>query len=78
MAALILDRVLTQAEALPANAKEILASLLRQRRIQTWRQETAAQAKCAVKVLPSGKLKAQSAESLIARLRKSKCAFMWD
>ena len=72
MAASTLDRVLTQAEALPADEQEILESLLRQRRIETWRQETAAEAQRTIKAFRSGKLKSQSAESLIASLRKSK------
>jgi CHASE3 domain sensor protein len=59
MAALTLDRVLTQAEALPADEQEMLESLLRQRRIETWRQETAAEAKSAIKAFRSGKLKTQ-------------------
>jgi CHASE3 domain sensor protein len=72
MAALTLDRVLTEAEALPADEREILERLLRQRRIETWRQETAAEARSAIKAFRSGKLKSQSAESLIANLRKSR------
>ncbi|MGA2174501.1 MAG: hypothetical protein ABSH38_05925 [Verrucomicrobiota bacterium] len=72
MAALTLDRVLTEAAALPADEQEMLESLLRQRRIETWRQETAEEAKRAIKAFRSGKLKSQSAESLIASLRKSK------
>jgi hypothetical protein len=72
MAALTLDRVLIQAEALPADEREILESLLRQRRIESWRQETAAEAKSAIKAFRSGKLKSQSAENLIAGLRKTK------
>ncbi len=67
-----LDRVLTEAEALPADEQEMLESLLRQRRIETWRRETAAEAKSAIRAFRSGKLKSQSAESLIASLRKSK------
>jgi hypothetical protein len=72
MAGLTLDRVLTEAEALPAEEQEILESLLRRRRIETWRQETAAEARSAIRAFRSGKLKSQPAESLIARLRKSK------
>ena len=72
MAGLTLDRVLTEAEALPAEEQEILESLLRQRRIEAWRQETAVEARKAIKAFRSGKLKSQPAESLIARLRKSK------
>jgi CHASE3 domain sensor protein len=72
MAALTLDRVLTDAEALPVDEREMLESLLRRRRIETWRQETAAEARKAIKAFRSGKLKSQSAEKLIASLRKSK------
>ena len=45
MATLTLDRVLTDAEALPADEQEMLEGLLRQRRIEAWRRETAAAAK---------------------------------
>jgi hypothetical protein len=65
-------RVLTDAEALPADEQEMLERLLRQRRIETWRQETAAEARNAIKAFRSGKLKSQSAKSLIANLRESK------
>ena len=72
MAALTLDRVLAQAEALPADEQEMLETLLRQRRIESWRQETAAEAKRVIKAFRSGKLKSQSVENLIARLHKTK------
>jgi CHASE3 domain sensor protein len=72
MATLTLDRVLTDAEALPADEQEMLESLLRQRRIEAWRQETAAAAKTAIKSFRAGKLKSQSAENIIARLRHGK------
>jgi len=72
MAPLTLDRVLTEAEALPADEQEMLESLLRRRRIEAWRQETAAEARSAIRAFRSGKLKSQSAESLIASLRKRK------
>jgi hypothetical protein len=72
MAALTLDRVLTQAEALPADEQEMLESLLRKRRIESWRQETAAEARKAIKAFRSGKLKNQTAEEIIASLRKIK------
>jgi hypothetical protein len=70
MATLTLDRVLAEAEALPAEEQEMLENLLRQRRIESWRQETAAEAKRAIKAFASGQLKRQSAENLIASLRK--------
>ena len=72
MAALTLDRVLTDAEALPAEEQEMLESLLRRRRVEAWRQETAAEAKRAVKALRAGKLKGQPVENVIARLRAAK------
>jgi len=72
MATLTLDRVLTEAEALPVDEQEMLESLLRQRRIETWRQETAVEAKKTIKAFRSGKLKSQSAENLIASLRKAR------
>jgi len=72
MAILTLDRVLTEAEALPADEQEMLERLLRQRRVEAWRQETAAEAKSAMKAFRSGKLRSQSAENLIASLRKTK------
>lgn len=72
MAALTLDRVLTEAEALPADEQEMLEGLLRQRRIEAWRRETATEAKNAIKAFRSGKLKSQSAENVIARLRNGK------
>jgi CHASE3 domain sensor protein len=72
MATLTLDRVLTEAEALPADEQEMLESLLRQRRIEAWRQDTATEAKSAIKAFRSGKLKSRSVENLITSLRKSK------
>jgi hypothetical protein len=72
MAALTLERVLTEAEALPADEREMLEGLLRQRRIEAWRQETAAEARNAINAFRFGKFKGLSAASLIASLRKSK------
>ena len=72
MATLTLDLVLTQAEALTVDEQEMLESLLRQRRIEAWRQATAAEAKSAVKAFRSGKLKSQPAGSIIAHLRNGK------
>jgi hypothetical protein len=69
MAAITLDRVLTEAEALPADEQVMLESLLRKRRAEAWRLETAAEAKKAVKDFRAGKLKSQSADDVIVRLR---------
>ena len=71
MSAPTLDRVLTDAGHLAADEQEILEDLLRKRRIEAWRMETATEAKNAAAALRSGKLKAQSADSVVARLRKS-------
>jgi hypothetical protein len=72
MNALTLDRVLTDAENLPKDEQEILEDLLRNRRIEAWREETATEAKNAAAAFRAGKLKAQSADSIIARLRAAK------
>lgn len=69
MTTLTLDRVLSDAGRLPAEDQQILEDLLRQRRVETWRRETAAEARKSAAALRSGKVKAQSAESVIARLR---------
>jgi lipase chaperone LimK len=63
---------LTEAEALPADEQEMLEGLLRQRRIEAWRQETAEEAKKAAKAFRASKLKSQSVENVIARLRAAK------
>ncbi|HZV35407.1 MAG TPA: hypothetical protein VFB72_12615 [Verrucomicrobiae bacterium] len=69
MAVLTLDQVLTYAEALPPDEQEMLAELLKKRRIEAWREETAAYARESVAAYRTGKLKAQSAKSAIAKLR---------
>lgn len=72
MAALTLDHVLTSAEALSADERTMLEELLRRRRIESWRADTAADAAQSAKALRAGKLKPQSAASVIARLRAAK------
>lgn len=69
MTTLTLDRVLTDAGRLPSDEQQILEELLRQRRIEAWRTETAAEAKKSAAAFRAGKLKAQSADDTIARLR---------
>jgi hypothetical protein len=51
---------------------EILEDLLRKRRLETWRMETATEAKNAAADFRAGKLKAQPVERVIARLRAAK------
>ena len=66
-----LDRVLTQAEALPMDEQAMLEELLRGRRIEKWRLDTSTEAKKAIRAYHSGKLKSQSVESVVARLRRA-------
>jgi hypothetical protein len=63
-----LDGILTAAEALPLEEQWMLEALLRVRRIENWRRETAAEAKKAGRVFRSGKLKSYPVESILARL----------
>lgn len=67
-----LDRVLAQAEHLSPDDQEILEDLLRRRRVEAWREATGADAREAITAFRSGKLRAQSADSVIARLRAAK------
>ena len=69
MNTLTLDRVLTDAEALPSDEQAMLEELLHKRRVDVWRKETAVEAKTAIKAFRSGKLKSESAASAIASLR---------
>ena len=69
MPAITLDRVLTDAEALPADEREMLENLLRQRRAEAWRRQTAADAKQAAREFQAGKLKSQPAKEVITQLR---------
>ncbi len=68
MATMTLDRVLTSGEALPADEQAMLEELLRKRRLEAWRTDTAAAARKAVKAFRVGKLKSASSDRVIARL----------
>ena len=72
MSALTLDRVLADAGRLPAEERELLEDWLRKRRSEAWRAETADQARKDIAAFRSGKLKAESMETVIARLRPRK------
>jgi hypothetical protein len=72
MATLTFDRVLASAESLPADERAMLEELLHRRRIENWRNETAAEAVVVTKAFRSGKLKSASADNIIARLRAAK------
>jgi hypothetical protein len=67
--AITLDRALTDAEALPADEREMIENLLRQRRAEAWRRETATDAKRAAREFQTGKLESQPATDVIAQLR---------
>jgi hypothetical protein len=72
MKTLTLDRVLTDAESLSPDDQTILEELLRGRRIESWRRDVSVQARKDIRAFHAGKLKSQSAESAIARLRSLK------
>ncbi len=67
-----LERVLSDAESLPAEEQAMLEELLHKRRIEGWRRETAAAARKAAKAFRAGKLKGQSAETVIHQLRDAR------
>ena len=64
-----LDKVLTSAETLPRDEQEMLEDLLRKRRIEAWRRETAAEARKAIKAFRVGRLKTEPVETVIRSLR---------
>lgn len=68
MSTVTLDRVLTDAGRLPLEEQQILEELLRKRRIDAWRAETAAESRKSAAAFRAGKLNAQSADDVIARL----------
>ncbi len=67
MPAPTLDRVLTEAEGLPADEQAMLEELLRGRRIDAWRRETAAEAKKAIRAFRSGRLKSPTISGILFR-----------
>jgi len=72
MTAPTLDRVLRDAGQLRPDERDILEDLLRKRRIEAWRTEAATEAKKDAAAFRKGKLKAQSVEDVITRLRDTK------
>ena len=69
MSTITLDRILTEAEALPEEEQAMLADLWRGRQIEKWRRDTALEGKKAVRAFKAGKIKGQTAQQVIARLR---------
>jgi hypothetical protein len=66
-----LDQAIDTALQLPPEQREMLVDILRNRQIETRRQEIAADAGKSIAAFREGKLKAQSAEEAIAELHKA-------
>ncbi|NUQ37769.1 MAG: hypothetical protein HUU23_08225 [Caldilineales bacterium] len=66
-----LDHAIDTALQLPAEQQEMLVDILRSRQIEARRQEIAADARASIAAFRAGKLKAYSAEELIAELHQS-------
>ena len=64
-----LNQVMQLASALRIDEKEMLIEAMKRQRADSWRKNLARSARKAVKDYRAGKLKAESAESLVARLR---------
>ena len=70
MSTVTLDGVLTDAGRLPIEEQQILEELLRKRRIEAWRAETAAEGRKSAAASRSGKLILQSAGAVISPLKE--------
>ena len=66
-----LDLAIDTALQLPPEQREMLIDILRNRQIETRRQEIAAEARKSIAAFREGKLKVQSAEDAIADLHQS-------
>ncbi len=66
-----LDRALETVMQLSLDQQELLIEILRQRHLETSRDEIAKDAKESLAAFKAGKLKPQSAEAVIAELRRS-------
>jgi hypothetical protein len=66
-----LDQAIDTALQLPTEQQEMLVDILRSRQIEMRRQEIAADARASIAAFRAGKLKAYSAEELIAELHQS-------
>ena len=69
-----MDRVLTEAESLPADEQVMLEDLLRQRRLEAWRRETADDARQAAEDFRAGKLK--NHETVVDGIDQAVVAFL--
>jgi hypothetical protein len=66
-----LDRILETVMQLPLDQQEQLIEMVRQRHIEASRDEIARDARESIAQFKAGKLKPQSAEAIIAELRRS-------
>jgi hypothetical protein len=66
-----LDQALDAAMRLPPDQQEMLIQLLRNRRIESQREEIAQNAQLSIAAFHSGQLKPQTAEEVISELRQS-------
>jgi hypothetical protein len=66
-----LDRALETVMQLSLDQQELLIEILRQRHIEASRNEIAKDAQESIAAFKAGKLKPQSAEAVIAELRRS-------
>jgi len=66
-----LDQAIDTALQLPTEQQEMLVGILRSRQIEARRQEIAADAGVSITAFRAGKLKAYSAEDLIAELHET-------
>jgi hypothetical protein len=71
MDAVTLDQAIDAAMQLPPNQREMLVTILRSRQIESRRQEIARDAQESIAAFRARKLRARSAEEVIADLRQA-------
>ena len=69
MQTLKFNDVLNSVTALPAEDQDMLFEIVRRRRSEAWRKRLAKEARKAEKEFHDGKVRTESAEALVARLR---------
>lgn len=71
MGTITLDQAIDTAMQLPPAQREMLVDILRSRQIEARRQEIAADARDSIAAYRAGELRSQSAEYVIADLRRA-------
>ena len=71
MTTVTLDQAIDTVLQLPPEQREMLVDILRRRQIEARRQEIATEARSSIALFRQGKLKAQSAEGVIADLHEA-------